>query len=189
MESLLRDTCAGDTPMQQTLRWSGGGELDGDAVEHRGAGEGVDGVVVGEQVGVDPGVAGGDVEVGARQVVAPAVGQADDARADRARSPRPGTTTAPTRLVTLAWPPSTRPGGDGVVGVDVEHATRLALDEHLDVVHPRVVRAQVAAADEHEAVGERCAAPRPSAAGRRGSAAGATSIIPVGVRRPSGRRG
>ena len=50
----------------RTATGSGWRELDGDAVEDGGAGERVDGEVVGEQVGVDPGVAGGNVELGCR---------------------------------------------------------------------------------------------------------------------------
>ena len=37
----------------------------------------------------------------------------------------------------------------GVVGMDVERAALLALHERRQVVHPRVVRAQLAAADQH----------------------------------------
>ena len=40
-----------------------------------------------------------------------------------------------------------------VVGVDQQRAAGPPLHQHRDVVHPRVVRAQVAPADQHEVVG------------------------------------
>ena len=47
--------------------------------------------------------------------------------------------------------PVAQPETLGVVGVDVRRAALLALHERLQVVHPRVVRAQLAAADQDHA--------------------------------------
>ena len=82
----------------------------------------------------------------------PSRGAARRRRASSRRSPRPAPRRCRPPSVTRARPPSTSPTRGRVVGVDEQRAAVLALHEHLHVVHPRVVRAQVAAADEHEAV-------------------------------------
>ncbi len=61
-----------------------------------------------------------------------------------------GISTSPTRDRTRRRRAVDEAEPGGVVGVDLERAARLALHQDLDVVHPRVVRAQVAPADEHD---------------------------------------
>ena len=79
----------------------------------------------------------------------------------------------------------------GVVGVDVKRALRRSLDEQRQVVHPRVVRAKIAAADEHER--RRCAAsarsPARAARRRRRAARARARSSRSAVRSASGSRG
>ncbi len=78
----------------------------------------------------------------------------------------------------------------GVVGVDLERAALRALDEHRQVVHPRVVGAQLAAADEHDARRSGASERRRASRGTSvTSGSGASSILPLAVRSASGRRG
>ena len=70
--------------------------------------------------------------------------------------------------------PGTRPGAPrrpgrarGIVGVDLQGAAVLTLDEHLDVVHPRVVRSHVASADQHQRRRRRDRGERPADPCRR----------------------
>src|SRR6185312_17329239 len=64
---------------------AGGRDLDRDAVEDGVTGERIDEHLVGEDVRVDAGVRGGDRQPGAVDVVAPAVGDRDDAGHDVGR--------------------------------------------------------------------------------------------------------
>ena len=104
-------------------------------------------LVVGEHVAVHARVPAGDRQLDAVEVVAPTVRDADHAGADGVGDldrhvDRPGAR----RHLGVGAVDQAQPLG--VVGMDVEGAAGLALHQHLDVVHPRVVRAQVAAADE-----------------------------------------
>ena len=63
-------------------------------------------------------------------------------RASRASVTSTGASISPARERTRAVPPSVRPSALGVVRVDVHRAADRALHERLEVVHPRVVRAQ-----------------------------------------------
>ena len=191
-----RPTCApgsGLSTYPQAVRPAQGAQtaatVDGDAVQHRRARQRVERLVVGEHVAVHPGTLGGDPQSGAGLTVAPAVRQADDARADARRSPRPARRPARPRLVTRASPPSASPRRRGVVGMHLQRAARLALHQHLDVVHPRVVAAQVPATDEHQRPRRRGRARPRRRATSAISPGGASSIVPERVRRTSGRRG
>ena len=93
------------------------------------------------------------------------------------RDTTPGIISSLTSTGTSTLPASRRDAGRlavdeadarRVVGVDEQRAAVLALHEHLHVVHPRVVRAQVAAAHEHERRRRsRLEARRAAAGGRR----------------------
>ena len=122
----------------------------------------------------------------ARLVVAPAVRDRDDAGhdvvghldrdLDRAR--------ARAHAAGLAVD---QPEALGVVGVDVGGAALWPADEHRQVVHPRVVGAQVAAADEdHAAVDRARPAPRAGARRRRRAARARARSCRSAVRSTSG---
>ena len=78
-----------------------------------------------------------------------------------------------------------------VVGMDLQGAARLAPYEDVEVVHPRVVRAEVAPTDEHEFVDSaaRRAAARRGGPGRRAAPPAPARSRPDGVRNTSGSRG
>ena len=78
----------------------------------------------------------------------------------------------------------------GVDRMDQRGAAELALRERRQVVHPAVVRAQLAAADRSRArAPARARSARARAEIRRRSSGGASSILPDGVRSISGIRG
>ena len=91
-----------------------------------------------------------------------------------------GTSTAPTRERTRARPPAREAEGAGVLRVHEQRAALLALRERGQVVHPRVVRAQVAASDQHEGAAR--------ARARRGRARGAPRRRRAGPERARSRR-
>ena len=84
-----------------------------------------------------------------------------------------GSSIAPRAVATFARGAVGEPARRGVVGMDQQRAARRALHEPLAVVHPRVVRAQVAAADHHEPPSGAGARAR-GAADRRGTSRGAS---------------
>ena len=96
----------------------------------------------------------GHAEVRSRLVVPPAVRDRDDAGHDVVghldRDDDRAGARAHHRVLAVHQPEAL-----GVVGVDVGGAALLAADEHRQVVHPRVVGAQVAAPDEHHAAVDR----------------------------------
>ena len=105
-------------------------------------------LLVGEQVGVDTPVLLRHAQLHAGHALTEAVWDAHDAGPDGVGDldvDRHLTDTRPDRGGCA--------GGQaqpiGVVGVDLERASVLALREHPDVVHPRVVRSHMAATDEH----------------------------------------
>src|SRR5690606_19760986 len=107
-----------------------------------GARQRVDELVVGEEVGVHPGVGAGDAQLDAVEVVPPAVGDADHAGPDGV-----GDLDGNRDLAGAGGDLGRRAVGEaqpsGVVGVHLQRAAGPALHQDLDVVHPRVVRAQV----------------------------------------------
>ena len=119
-----------------------------DAVQHGVARERIEEVAVGEDVAVDAGASGGDRQVGAVHAVTPTVGDADDARhdgvghLDRDRDLAAAGADGCGAAVRDAKPV-------GVVRMEMQGATLLALHEHVEVVHPRVVRAEITPSDEH----------------------------------------
>ena len=126
-----------------------GRDRDRDAVQDRVAADRVDEALVGEDVGVDARVRGRHAEPRAGRVVAPAVRERDHAGHDGVghldgRLERAGAVLDPRRAA-VGEPEPLR-----VVGVDLQRAALRPADEQLEVVHPRVVRAQLAAPDEHE---------------------------------------
>ncbi len=60
-----------------------------------------------------------------------------------------GATSSPEAELTRAWPPSASPRRSASSGWTCTRAAVLALDQRGQVVHPGVVRAQLAAADQH----------------------------------------
>ena len=92
-----------------------------------------------------------------------------------------GTSTAPARELTRARPPSARPSRAASSGWTCSVQRSLPFTSSGEVVHPRVVRAQLAAADQHQAAvarGASSAAAQPRRRRRR-SARGASSILPA----------
>ena len=132
------------------VRGLDGCELDRDAVEHGIAGERVEQVGAGEDVAVR---AGACTAATSRRVPGRSWPQ------PWGRLTTPGRTASVTSTGTTISPAADRRRtrravGDTsvgrVVGVDVQRAAVLALHEDRQVVHPRVVRTQVAPADEDE---------------------------------------
>ena len=74
----------------------------------------------------------------------------------------------------------------GVVGVHVHRAAILAADEVRQVVHPRVVRAQVAATDQDQSRRRSRSIAAASRSRSASSAGGASSTLPLGVRSTPG---
>ena len=110
-------------------------------------------------------------------MIASVTSTGDVDRADPRRHLRPAPSARPSAAASSGWTCSVQRG--------------LALHEHVDVVHPRVVRAQVAAADQHEAVVPAC---RPSDGRqprrcRRATARGPARSCRSAVRSTSGMRG
>ena len=138
-----------------------------------------------------PACAAATRSVDAGLVVAPAVRDAHDAGHDRRRSPRPARSIAPARERTRAGSPSARPRRAASSGCTCTRAALLALHEHGEVVHPRVVRAQVRGgrSSTSVAVGRLGRARRAGARRRRRSARAPARSCPLGVRSTSGRRG
>ena len=112
----------------------------------------------------------GDRHARCRRRRGPSRGAGSRRRAGCASVTSTGASTRPTPDVTTAVAPSAQAEPRGVVGMHLQRAARPALHQHLDVVHPRVVRAQVAPADEQQlAVGASAMrpSPPPAVAGRR----------------------
>ena len=130
---------------------------------------------------------------GAGPVVTPAVRQAHHAADDLVahlghRLDRAGLGGDPDRRRRRAMPSAL-----ASCGWTMQRAPAAALHEHVDVVHPRVVRAHVAPADEHEPVVRAARCGPAAAGGRRGCCRGRARRRPTpcaGSRRcaaPSGR--
>ena len=103
-----------------------------------------------------------------------------------------GASSAPAAERTLARPPSARPSRSASSGWTSSVQRSLPFTSARQVVHPGVVRAQLAAADQQHAVVRRCRSRRAPARSRSTSAtigSGASSILPDGVRSTSGSRG
>ena len=147
-------------------------------------------LLVGEQVAVDAGVRRRRRELRAGRVVAPAVGNATTPGMI-ASVTSTGTSIAPARELTRARPPSLEPEPRRRRrGATCSVQRGLPLHQVREVVHPGVVGAQVAAADQHQlAVRWPVERRREALARRRAIGSGASSIRPLGVRSTSGRRG
>ena len=148
--------------------------------------------LVGQDVAVHAGVIGRDAHPDARRVVAPAVRDRDDAGHDRVGDLDRRLDLAGARSARAPAPPSVRPSRSRVVRVHVQRAAVLALHERPQVVHPGVVRAQLAAADQDDAapLAARALERRPRSRSTSATiGSGASSILPDGVRSTSGMRG
>ena len=152
---------------------------DRDAVEDGGARQRVELTAVVELVDVDAGLVGGHSLAGAATVVTPAVRQRNDAASHAWRQFDRRHQIA---ARTLDGGVVGQPELGGVVRMDLQRAAVRSAREGRQVVHPAVVRAQVPATDEDEAV---VAAAQgflqPSLAASAISASGASSIRPERV--------
>src|SRR5579872_1961729 len=146
-----------DAPVNARLR---GDQIDRDAVQDGVARERIDKRLVGERVAVRARMPRGHTHSHAVQIVPPAVRDAHHPGHDFLSDldldlDRPHARGHPRPLPVHKVPPA------GVVRVDVHGAALLAPDQRLEVVHPRVVRAQLATADEHRLIGRRAIEGRP----------------------------
>ena len=108
--------------------------------------------LVGEDVAVDARVGRGDRASGCPARRGPSRGAGSPRPACTSSVTSTAATTEPTREVTRACPPSSSRSGSASSGWTCSVQRSLALHQRRHVVHPAVVRAQVPAADEHEAV-------------------------------------
>ena len=158
-------------------------DLDGDGVEAGVARERVDRLVAGEHVAVDPVGAGGDLAARARRRRDPNRGEGSPCR----RAISSVTSTSGLDLRRCRSDHARRravgsmPRARRVVGVHLQRAAGLALHQHLDVVHPGVVGAQVATTDQQQTlVGwRRRAAPASRATSARIGSASELDLCPT----------
>ena len=165
-------------------------DRDRDPVEHGVARERVEQVLVGEDVRVRARRGRRRRQRDAGRAVAPAVRDGHDAGMT-ASVTSTGTSTAPARELTRASAPSARPERPRRRGGRAAVQRAGPADQQREVVHPGVVRAQVAPADEQQPAvlrrrdGDAPLQARTSAT----SCSGASSIRPLAVRSTSGSRG
>ena len=130
-------------------RPSDGDNRDRNPVQDRRTRQRVEGLVVGQHIGIHSGPLGGHAKSGSRDTMAPSMRQAHDPRADVFGDFHDGIQLTNPRLharrMSVAHTESLR-----VIGMNMKSAAGFALHQNLDVVHPRIVRTKVSSTDQHE---------------------------------------